>query len=436
LSALLRIVDRQAEAATGGAPSRAAPTASPIEPYRVLFPIGVAYALMGVGLWPATVLDLVPYPGALHRALMMQGFEQSFVMGFLLTAMPAFPHGPRCRPLELGLAAILQLGFGAAALSGVTWLAELCFVAAIALLGAAGLRRIVGNPQKPPEEFAFVGFGLVLGMLGGVVLAAEALGATPTLPPRFADHLISLGMVLSLVIGVGSLLVPTFAGLRQPLAIPGVAGPHERRGRRTLYAAVIATFLLAFVAEGTGRAGLALVARAVAATVMGSWVWKLYRLPRRDVPAYVLWGSGWMTILGLWLAAAFPAHAVAALHVTFIGGFGLLTLGIGTRVVVAHGKHPLETERRTLNVVVVALVVVALAERLRAELAPARAVHALAGSGLAWLAAWLLWSARALPRILRTHSARPAAADVGRPLAGGDGASPGRSAQGSTPSDA
>jgi uncharacterized protein involved in response to NO len=398
VNASLRIAEPSSAAAPG---DRAAIRPSVIEPYRVLFPIGIAYALIGAGLWPVTALGWLPYPGALHRLLMTQGFEHAFVMGFLLTAMPAFTHGPRCHPLELAAAALLLLGFGAAALLGVAWSAELCFLASIALLLTAGLRRILGNPRKPPEEFAFVGLGLALGFAGGTLLTAQHLGAPVGWPPRFAERLISLGMVLSLVIGVGSLLVPTFAGLRQPLEIPGLAAAHERRGRRTLYAIVIAAFLAAFVLDAVGRGAAGMAVRTLAATVMVLWVWKLQRLPRRDVPAYVLWGSGWMTVVGLWVATVLPEHAVAALHVTFIGGFGLLTLGIGTRVVVAHGKHPLATERRILNALVVLLIVVALAERLRAELFPARAVHALAGSGLAWCAAWLLWSARALPRLLR-----------------------------------
>jgi uncharacterized protein involved in response to NO len=352
-------------------------------------------------VWPVTALGWIPYPGALHRLLMMQGFEQSFVVGFLLTAMPAFTHGPRCHPLELWTGALLLLGFGAAALLGAPGLAEPCFMATIVLLLVAGLRRVLGNPRKPPEEFVFVGFGLALGFLGGALLTTEALGVPIGLPPRFAERAISLGMVLSLVMGVGSLLVPTFAGFRQPLEIPGLAAAHERRGRRTLYAIVIAAFLMALALDAAGRATIGMTVRALAATVMGLWVWKLYWTPRRDVPGFALWGSGWMTILGLWLAAALPERAVAALHVTFIGGFAMLTLGIGTRVVVAHGRHPLETERRILNALVVLLIALALVERLRADLFPARAAHALAGSGLLWLAAWLLWSARALPRLAR-----------------------------------
>jgi uncharacterized protein involved in response to NO len=335
---------------------------------------------------------------------MVQGFEQCFVLGFLLTAMPAFTHGPRCRPWELRCAVITMALFGAAALAGLAAAAQAAFLFSLALVWTAGIRRIAGNPQQPPEEFLFVGFGLLLGTAGGALLLAGALGAHPGLPFRFAERLLSLGMVLSLVMGVGSLLVPTFAGMRDPLVIRGVAGPHERRGRRILYGALIAILALAFVAELTGRPGLGMSLRALAVTTIGLWIWKLLRLPRRDAPGFALWGSGWMVMAGLWIAALLPARATAGLHVAFIGGFGLLTMGIGTRVIVAHGKHPLETERRALDPWVLGLLLLALVFRIRADLYPDRAVHALAGSGLLWMLAWLVWAMRALPALVRPRA--------------------------------
>lgn len=44
----------------------------------------------------------------------------------------------------------------------------------------------------------------------------------------------------------------------------------------------------------------------------------------------------WCVPLGFWLAAAFPASRKAALHVGFIGGFGLLALAVSAHVAGAH----------------------------------------------------------------------------------------------------
>src|SRR5262245_24174159 len=145
----------------------APPSGPRLEPYRVLFPIGVACAMVGAGVWPIHALGLLPYPGTLHRLLMIQGFELSFIMGFLLTAMPAFTHGPRCHGLELLPSVVCLVGFAIASLAGAGAAAQIAFLLAILVLLAAGLRRIARAAQKPPEEFAFVAFGLALGAAGG-----------------------------------------------------------------------------------------------------------------------------------------------------------------------------------------------------------------------------------------------------------------------------
>ena len=114
-------------------------------------------------------------------------------------------------------------------------------------------------------------------------------------------------MVLSLVLGVGTLLVPVFAQIRDPLAIPGIARPHQRSGRRPFYAVVIAALTGAFALEGLGqeRAGMAL--RAAAAIAMVGWVWKLWRRPGRStVPTWSMWAPAGASLA---IAAAWPVLA-------------------------------------------------------------------------------------------------------------------------------
>jgi uncharacterized protein involved in response to NO len=397
---------------TAGAPPRpirivsaTSPARVPLEPYRLMFPIGIAAGLLGSGLWPIAALS-GGYPAVAHRTLMILGFEMSFVLGFLLTAMPAFTRGERCRPWELSTALIAQLVVVAGAVFSAPAVVETAALGAVLLVAVALGRRVVRSRALPPEEFVFVAFALVAGVVGAVWRLVLALGAAGSPPARFTDRLTSLGMVLPLVLGLGSLLVPTFTGMRDPLAIPFVAAPHERRGRRGLYATLVATLALAFAAELAGHPTLGAWLRAAVGLIMVTLVWKLYRGPGlAGAPARALWLSGWMVALGLVLAAAFPKHATAMLHVVFIGGFGLLTIGIATRVVVSHGRHPLDLERAALAPGVVAAFGLALAARLAAELDPARAAGWLAVSGIAWWLAWIGWCWRAIPALLR-HGAR------------------------------
>jgi uncharacterized protein involved in response to NO len=368
-----------------------------IDPYRLLFPIGVTYGAIGAGLWPLYALHGVAYPGTAHRLLMIQGFEQSFVSGFLLTAMPGLTKGPPCGRVELAIAIAAAVGFGVAVLAGAPRFAEAAFAASLLLLLVAIARRLKASTAPKAAELMFVGLGLVLGLTGALmqIVAGEVR--------PFPGRMISLGMVLSLVLGLGGLLVPTFTGMRAPLEIPGVARPHERAGRVLFYLGLMAALVGAFVLEAAGQPRLGALLRASAATVVITMVWKLVRPPgRRDVPALTMWSSGWLILAGLWTVVVAPAITIGALHVVFIGGFTLLTLGIGTRVVVAHGRHPLADERRVLAPAVPLLVLAALVTRLAAEWAPAQAPALLAVAGTSWVAGWLWWARGAAPRIVRT----------------------------------
>ena len=381
-----------------------------LEPYRVMFPLGLLAAAAGSGAWSLAWLGALPYPGPLHRELMMPGFEQCFVSGFLLTAMPAFTHGERCTRVELALAASFALATLAAALLGSPALVAGGQLASLLLLVAALGGRVARSRQLPPEEFAFVGFGLAAGLLGVSLRLAAAAGAALELPARFPERLVSIGMVLSLVVGLGSLLVPTFAGMPRPLALPFIAGPHQRHGRRGFYLVLVAFLALSFFADGAHIARVGPLLRASAVTVMLMVGWKIFRRPgHRTLHAHALWLSGWAILAGLWLVALVPAAELAGLHVVFVGGFTLLTVAIGTRVVVSHGHHPLAEEPRVLSRAIVVLLALTLMLRLAAEIDPARGAAWLGASGAAGFAMWALWGARVL-RLLRREKPKVASA--------------------------
>src|SRR5205085_12260425 len=79
---------------------------------------------------------------------------------------------------------------------------------------------------------------------------------------------------------------------------------------------------------------------------------------------------------------------------------GLLTMGIATRVVVSHGRHPMRLEAVLLRAWQVAALLVAALTRGAAEYASGAAREGLLGTaGLLWSAAWIAWAWAALPRI-------------------------------------
>lgn len=372
------------------------------EPYRILFPLGVAFAVLAASVWPLYLLGWVAYPATLHWTLMVQGFLHCFVLGFLLTALPAFLHAQRTSPVETALVFAAMLAFGGCALAGAGGAAQAAYLITLLILVQAAARRLPRRRGNPPEEFVFVALGLFLGIAGGIFNLGTAVGWWIEPAPRYGIHLLVRGMMLSIVLGVGGLLVPTFSAMRDPLAIPGIARPGQRGPRRALYLPVALMFLAAVLLDATGHDAAGAWIRAVAGSILGNLVWKLWRAPgRRDVLSWTIWSAGWMLLLGLWLVALIPSRAVSGFHVTFLGGFGLLTLGIATRVVVTHGGHPLSDERRVLNRGVVAAFALALLLRVLSEFFPSGAARFYAASGACWILGWGAWCWNAIPRIVR-----------------------------------
>jgi len=369
--------------------------APPVAPYRPLFLLGTVDGWIGTGVWPLYAAGATAYPGVTHRLLMMQGFEQCFVLGFLLTAIQGFTKGRPCRPAELAVALAAALTFGVAALLGSWRVAVSAFLASLLLLLFAIASRLGPSAAKRPPELMFVGFGLALGMIGGVWQLVG--GVENPLPGR----LVSLGMVLSLVLGLGSLLVPTFSAMAAPVSVPGMTGPPARGNRAPVYVILLGTLAASFVLEAHGRVIAAAWLRAAVATIMLLGVWRLGRVPRRrDAPAFALWTSGWFVLLGLWLAALVPSLTLGALHLVFIGGFALLTLGIATRVTVAHGRYPLADEPRVLSPVILSGLGLTILVRLAAEWVPSHAPWFWTVSSTLWIVTWALWAWNAFPRLL------------------------------------
>ena len=368
------------------------PSPPPSEPYRALFPLGALFAFLGAGVWPLTLWAGLAYPGSLHASLMIQGFELAFVSGFLLTVAPRMTRTDLADRREVPWVALTLVGFGVAAWSGHQTTAQTFSLATLLLLALALARRFFRRQNDPPEEFVFAPVGLFLGIAGTIIQLAASAGWIVEPSYRLGLRLLSLGMMLSLVLGLGALLIPVFLEMKNPLVIPKIAGPHERPGRRALYGALALSLALTFVADAVRVFPLAAWGRALIATLQLGLVWKIWRLPgRRTVPAFVLWSSGWLIGLGLWGAALEPRYAVGAMHVTLLGGFGALTMGIASRVTVTHGGHGPAAEVRLLTPDRAGLLGLALVTRLLGEFDRPRAPWWFAASALAWMAAWLGW---------------------------------------------
>ncbi|HSQ60535.1 MAG TPA: NnrS family protein [Acidobacteriota bacterium] len=388
-------------------PVREAPKVVPgTEPYRTLFPIGIGIGLYGVGLWLVHAAGWIPYPGAAHSALLIQGFQQSFILGFLMTAMPAFLHAPHCHRGEQAAAVSLLAAFAVLAALGWVAAAEIAYVGTLLVPVFMVVRRVLARQAgPPPEEFALVAAGFATGIVGAIWTAGAAAGLWTEPVARYGLRLVAYGTVLMVVLGVGGLLVPTFMAMKEPLTIPGLAKAHERGPRRVLYATIIVSLLASLALEAAHRPVAGAWTRALVGSVVLLWVWKIFRTPgRADRLSFALWSAGWLLFAGLWAGVLFPLRPLVGAHIVFIGGFGFLTLGIATRVVVRHGGHPLPLESRVIGTASIVLLGAALVARVAAEApdpASAARTTALAVAAAAWIGAWGLWGSKAIPLVRR-----------------------------------
>jgi hypothetical protein len=112
-----------------------------------------------------------------------------------------------------------------------------------------------------------------------------------------------------------------------------------------------------------------------------------YRLPhRRHAPFYALFFALWCAPLGTLLSALWTAGQMGALHVIFLGSFGLATTVIASCVISAHCDAEEEWSGGGSRLgLVFLLLVLALLLRLGAEVLPLYYFAFLQASALLWM---------------------------------------------------
>ena len=364
------------------------------EPFRVFFPLGVLGGLAGVFLWLAPYLGLgLPHGGLYHGLMQIQGFALAFAVGFLMTSLPRFMEAQRTRGWEIGLNAVLLAGSGLALYLGAWRAAEIGYMALLAHMLVFALRRFAGRQDNPPPAFVLVGFGLLCGLAGGWFLLYPLSGFI-----RLGPNLLEQGMFLAFVMAVGSHLGPRL--LHGNREYPETEGPVFRK-MLSIYCGVGLLLVASFPLEAGWSPMWGRLLRGLVVTVQLLIAVRIHRPPRRPLcHLYLLWLSFWGVPAGIWLAALFPDYEMAMLHVTFVGGFGLITLMIANRVVVAHCDFEELWERNGWSLAVPGvLVVLAAAARLGADLYPAAYMGMLHGGAGLWLLGMLLWGIAFVPKM-------------------------------------
>lgn len=375
------------------------------DPYRVLFPLGCAFGIWGAAVWLAFALGRSAYPGTAHADLMIGGFLLTFSLGFLMTAIPKFTDTRSAGTGEKTAAVLIAL-FIASTQLGLwreSWrapLSHLGVAAGLSLLFVFGGRRFFKRQSTPPKSFIFVAAGLLCGLIGASLLGLSAVIQGSTTLPLLGRALLYHGMMPCLVLGIGTRLLPALMGHAS-----GPVNLNQSGVPMRTMATAVGIFLLTFPLE-LASLPMGRLLRAYVATFVAIRFWKLLqRPPRKGVQPMALWLCAWAFVLGLWGYGLFPAYAVHAVHLTFIGGLGLLTLLVATRVTLSHGGHGMALEQSSRVLVGTSvLALTAMLVRVFALWAGGGYFTVLAVAAALWIGAVLLWSALFVPKMVRVGS--------------------------------
>ncbi len=303
------------------------------EPYRVFFVSGAVWSMIGVALWPLFYAQQLGfYPNFVHARLMIEAFGGAFVVGFLGTAGPRMATAPKLTPLELfWLFALHQ----ASAISHLrlqhAWGDGFFIALLVSLLLCLVIRVVKFRKEAPPPQMLLALTGLACGITGAAMLLSPAT-LMDLQRLRLANLLLYQGLLLPPVLGIGSFVFPRMLG--GDFGDPKTAAQSRSKLIRSIVAAML--LVVSFFLEAFGQIIPGYVLRAIVAAgyllIEVSW--------RTQQAGSLTTGLFWALILG-WLGIVLaPFHYVQHVsieHLLYIGGFGMLMLVVGSRVLFGHG---------------------------------------------------------------------------------------------------
>ena len=351
-------------------------------------------ALIGSSYWLLLASGLITgYAPLYHGLIQIELFCSAFGLGFLLTALPKFLRTRHATSVELSSFAFVYLVLSAAILAGWLFIGQWCFAAMIALLIRFAVTRFRERKTDPPNSFVLVACGLLAGFSGALLLNYPL-----TAFPMLGQKLLEQGMFLSLTLGVGSFLGPRLMGIVDTEnALVNLAAknrslpPFHKSPVAVVVLIGIVIFGSFFIETGWSREwGIFL--RAAASIFCLGW-FRVLQLPRsRSVVACFAAIALWCVALGILAAALFPAYEVALLHLTYIGGFGLLILTIGAKVITSHGGvRGFWDQRRYSAIFVGVLTLVSILVRIGAAFYPVQYLLLLGLAAFIFNVALITW---------------------------------------------
>lgn len=305
-----------------------------LAPYQLFFPLGILNAILAVGVWFIQNLGWFESPAMLiHSKLIVGGFLWSFIVGFLMTAVPRMTGAGSANRFEYFLASALLIGqtvFSWQLDARLFYANQMLLVLFLIFYGG---RRVLKTTKPVPVFFSHVGIAMALALLGSYYhfVGNSLMGI----------HLYHVGTTLLLVLGIGTRFFSFLSGL--PSAFENVTSWWPRL---MFHSCGIFMGVLLFCA-GRGVSG-AYLGLTILSMIYLFTIWKIQRPSNR--PSALKYG---VRIVAAMIPTSFfliwlqPLMFVTWFHLLFIGCFGMITFAVATRVTLAHGSYSIDLEMKS-----------------------------------------------------------------------------------------
>ncbi len=379
------------------------------EPYRIFFPIALLVGVIGVVLWPLFYWGKLDYyPAFAHSRLMIEGFVGGFAIGFLGTALPRMLSSKPFRVWQVGLLLVLYgtcCGFHAA---GYIRAGDGLFAAVILVMVAMVLARVIKGNTVPPPGIAMAGLGMLCAVFGAGWLSA--FGLTGSLGwTVFFQRLLNQAFILLPLLGIGGFIFPMILGTKNQHAMlvgPKVSKAWKRKVAEggLLGGLLILTYWIEAQMLSHGNNGSTRLMSAVRFALCAVWISKesgwLQRHKARGIMPFALRAGIICLLGGLVLTAIFRGKHIALEHTLYIGGFGLITMIVATRVIYGHSGQGSKFQKWLKPLIwCTALLLLGTMLRVTADFIPKVMTNHHIYAAVCWVVVSIIWAVAVLPSV-------------------------------------
>lgn len=350
-------------------------------------------------LWPFFYWGMLDfYPLTAHTRLMIEGFVGGCAIGFLGTAMPKMLSAPSLRLWQVVALLLGYLAYSIAHGFGYQVAGDALFAATLTFMLVCFARRLILRKSAAPPQMVLAVMGMCCGVLGAVYLSVF----TPLenyQAAMFAQRLLYQAFILLPLLGVGSFFFPMVLGVKKA----EITGANALRNKAAESVVVGVLILLTYWIEVHAKQQVMAWTRFLICFI---WLTKesgwLSRTQIKGVMAVGL-RAGIVCLLGGMVAAGvIEQQRIALEHTLYIGGFGLITMMVATRVIYGHSGQGEKFQKWIKPLVAcVVLLLLAMATRVTADFMPAIRISHHIYAAFCWVLVSLIWAMAVFPFIHR-----------------------------------